>query len=856
MQNIDQPGAFYLGREHDLATGRTGSKALLYDSRDLTTHAVCVGMTGSGKTGLCLSLLEEAALDGVPAIAIDPKGDLGNLLLAFPNLEPGDFLPWIDSATARRQGLTEQQFSEQTASLWKQGLAEWGEDGTRIRRYQNAVEKTIYTPGSHSGMPLTILKSFRAPSDAVLDDSEAFLDRVGATTAGLLTLLGIDADPLRSREHILLANLFDRSWRAGHDLDLPRLIREIQKPSFDRVGVVDLETFYPAADRLKLGMRLNNLLASPSFAGWLEGEPLDVGKLLYTSAGQPRLSIVSIAHLNDAERMFFVTILLNEILSWMRGQPGTSSLRALLYMDEVYGYFPPTANPPTKKPMLTLLKQARAYGLGCVLATQNPVDLDYKGLANAGTWLLGRLQTERDKARVLEGLEGATAQAGAAFDRGRMEQTLASLENRLFLMHNVHEKAPVTFHTRWAMSYLRGPLTRGQIHALMAPRKEALGKAGHGKGVHGTSRGIGAGQSVETGRDGTQRPGAETTPGVAITGGVDASGPASARELERSHFHQRPLLVPGIRQKFWLPMAGFSGNDRLLYRPALLGTGKLHFVRASYHLDHWREVAVLQPIDGKLPEPVWESAQAIAAMPELQDDPRALPAVHGVEHQEPEYDRLASALALEKNYKGWRIDLKNRLYRTESCILWRCEELGAYSLPDEAEDAFRLRITQQAREKRDAAKLAVREKYKKRLDRARQRLRKAEENVNLQRSQFWARAAQLAWTVADTFLNRHRRSRRGASSGARQAMRERGEQTRAELRRENRQADWEDLQNALESELEQIERDYDPTNLQFDRLQLRPRKSDTLVDQVTLVWLPWQIAEDGIQREWEVGSRE
>src|SRR5690606_12942136 len=215
-----------------------------------------------------------------------------------------------------------------------------------------------------------------------------------------------------------------------------------------RVGVVDLDTFFPAKDRLALGMKLNNLLASPSFASWLAGEPLDVQRLLYTADGKPRLSILSIAHLSESERMFFVTILLNEVVAWMRTQPGTGSLRAIVYMDEVFGYFPPTANPPSKRPMLTLMKQARAYGVGCVLATQNPVDLDYKGLSNAGTWFLGRLQTERDKLRVLEGLEGASAAAGASFNRQQMEALLASLGNRVFLMNNVHEDQPVLFQDR------------------------------------------------------------------------------------------------------------------------------------------------------------------------------------------------------------------------------------------------------------------------------------------------------------------------------------------------------------------------------------------------------------------------
>ena len=417
MPDFDQLGSFYLGRKHDLTSGKTSADPLLYDSKDLTTHAVCVGMTGSGKTGLCLSLLEEAALDGIPAIAIDPKGDLSNLLLAFPKLEASDFRPWIDEGEAARKQQSPDEFAAAQADLWRTGLAKWDEGPERIQRYIDSGERVIYTPGSNAGIPITVLKSFSAPPAALIEDSEAFGERVSSAASCLLTLMGIDADPVRSREHIFLSHLLETAWRAGKDVELSQLIRDIQKPPFSKVGVVDLESFYPAAERTKLSMNLNNLLASPSFAGWMQGEPLDIARMLYTKQGRPRIAIISIAHLDDSQRMFFVTLLLNEVLAWIRTQPGTSSLRALLYMDEVFGYFPPVGNPPAKRPMLTLLKQARAYGLGCVLATQNPVDLDYKGLSNAGTWFLGRLQTERDKARVIEGLEGASAQAGAKFNR-------------------------------------------------------------------------------------------------------------------------------------------------------------------------------------------------------------------------------------------------------------------------------------------------------------------------------------------------------------------------------------------------------------------------------------------------------
>jgi len=460
MENYEKLGVFYLGRPFDLKSKKTAPAPLLYDSKNLVTHAVCVGMTGSGKTGLCLGLLEEAAIDGVPAIVIDPKGDLPNLLLTFPQLRGEDFLPWINADEAAKKGLSPEAFAQQQAELWKKGLSEWDQTGERIQRLRDAADFAVYTPGSSAGLQVSILRSFEAPPPALRQEPELLQERVSATVAGLLGLVGLQADPLKSREHILLSTLLGRAWQQGQTLDLPALIQQVQSPPVEKVGVLDLESFFPAKDRFGLVMALNNLLAAPGFGTWMEGEALDIAAMLRTPGGKPRVSIFSIAHLNDAERMFFVTLLLGEVVAWMRAQPGTSSLRALLYMDEVFGFFPPVAEPPSKRPMLTLLKQARAYGLGVVLTTQNPVDLDYKGLANAGTWFLGRLQTERDKERVLEGLEGVAATAGGAFDRGTMEKTLAGLQSRVFVLHSVHEDAPVVFQTRWAMSYLRGPMTR------------------------------------------------------------------------------------------------------------------------------------------------------------------------------------------------------------------------------------------------------------------------------------------------------------------------------------------------------------------------------------------------------------
>src|SRR5687768_4004038 len=473
-QDFEKLGVFYLGRRHDLKAKRTTDELVLYDAKDLVTHAVCVGMTGSGKTGLCVDLLEEAAIDSIPAIVIDPKGDLPNLLLTFPDLRPSDFEQWINEDDARRKGLSPSDYAAQQAETWKKGLATWGQDGDRIRRLREAADFRVYTPGSTAGVPVSILASFAAPPEPVRADAELLQERVRTTATSLLGLMGVEADPIQSREHILVSTILATAWNGGRDVDLAGLIQQIQSPPVQRVGVMDLESFFPAKERFELAMRLNNLLAAPGFENWLSGEPLDVGSILHTPAGKPRVAIFSIAHLPDAERMFFVSLLLNQVLGWMRTQTGTTSLRAVVYMDEIFGYFPPVANPPSKQPLLTLLKQARAFGVGVVLATQNPVDLDYKGLANAGTWFIGRLQTERDKARVLEGLEGATAGAAGKFDRSRMDEMLAGLGNRVFLLHNVHEDELVLFETRWAMSYLRGPMTREQIKRLPKSEETSL----------------------------------------------------------------------------------------------------------------------------------------------------------------------------------------------------------------------------------------------------------------------------------------------------------------------------------------------------------------------------------------------
>jgi hypothetical protein len=782
--DFEKLGAFYLGSVDDAP--------LLYDSGDLTTHAVIVGMTGSGKTGLAISLLEEAAIDGIPVIAIDPKGDLPNLLLTFPELRAADFRPWIDAGAAQQRGRTVDEEAEAAAQRWRDGLAASGQDGARIARFAGASERIVWTPGSRAGRPLSVLRSFDAPKQA--GEAEALRERAQGAVSGLLALVGIEADPLRSREHILLTTLLQTAWSEGRDLDLGALIHAVQKPPFERVGVFDLETFFPARDRSELALALNNLLAAPGFAVWSEGDPLEAPTLLFGAGGKPRLSIVSIAHLSDSERMFVVTLLLQQVIAWMRAQPGSGSLRALLYMDEVFGYFPPTANPPAKQPMLTLLKQARAYGLGVVLATQNPVDLDYKGLSNAGTWFLGRLQTERDKARVLEGLEGASATAGAAFDRGRMEATLAGLKSRVFLMNNTHDDAPVVFQTRQALCYLAGPLTREQIKSLAGP--------------------------------------AQPAPAAPRAEPAKASAPAAA---------ERPVL-PAEAGEAFLP-ATLPGAGRLVYRPALLGTAQLHYVDAKAGVDTWVRALALAPLAEGAPASPWEAAELRdAAAPALSQQPEA----------GAEFEPLPGEAARPTSYTRWKSALEAHLYRSHPLVLFACGDPPLVSRPGEGEAEFLGRVRAEGRAARDRRLAKLREQQAPKLARLKERIADAEARAERERDQYSEKKLQSAISIGTTLVgalfgrklaSATNMGRAGtAARSVSRAARERGDIARAEEKTEDLRAELAALEAELSSALAEQGAGSEPA---LRKLEIAPRKSDLDVERVALVWLPWRRSDGG-----------
>jgi len=713
MQDFEKLGAFYLGREYDIAQREGKEDLLLYNSKDLCTHAVVVGMTGSGKTGLCVNLLEEAAIDRIPSIIIDPKGDISNLLLSFPNLTPEEFRPWVDEGQAEREGISPEVFATNEAEKWKKGLESWGQDAERIRMMRDTVDMRVYTPGATFGRPLTILKSFDAPNEQVLNDSDLLADRISSTSSGLLSLLGIDADPIRSKEHILISNILNHSWSKGQNLDLGTMISKIQDPPFERVGIMELDKFYPEKERRELAMTLNNLLASPSFSNWMMGEPVNIKRMLHTDQ-----------------------------------------------MDEVFGYFPPVKNPPSKQPMLTLLKQARAFGLGCVLATQNPVDLDYKGLSNAGTWFLGRLQTERDKARVLEGLEGASTQAGSKFDKGAMEETLA---------------------------------------------------------------GLGA-EATSADRPGTRKKRASLAPQV----------------------DQQQLVPSSVEQYFVECNRRLDEGQRLIYRPTLIGEGRLHYVRATYKVDKWMDLKFLAEVEsGDRPDEIWPDADPLVEVLDFcrKPDPDA------------EFDELPSEMQKSKSYTSWKKELKEYLYRERAMTIHKCTDLKKYSEPGEELGDFKVRLEQLASEKRDEAREKLEKKYASKLSTLRDRIRRAEDKVEVQEDQYKQSQRSSMISIGTTVLGAlfgrslvSATSARRAGSSMRAAGRvskEKADIGRAEEDLEAAVRKYEDLEAEFTEDMEDLEEKLTVDEMDFEELRVPPRKSDISIEQFGVCWMPFVVDESG-----------
>ena len=828
---------FYLGRTLENPQAEPRDEALYYDPPDLTTHAIVTGMTGSGKTGLCVTLLEEAALQGIPALIIDPKGDLTNLLLHFPDLAPQDFEPWLDPETARRSGKSVAETASETAKMWKDGLEKWDIDSSRLRALKNAAQFAVYTPGSDAGIPISVLSSLAVPDMDWKSNREILREKISSTVTALLGLIGEDdLDPLRSREHILLSHIFENAWSKGKSLDLTELILQTQNPPFDKLGALPVDSFFPAKARTALVMQLNAILAAPSFETWREGQALDIPDLLYTPEGKPRHSVFYLAHLSETERMFFVTLLFSAVETWMRTQSGATSLRALLYMDEIYGYLPPQKNPPSKPPLLRMLKQARAFGVGLMLATQNPVDVDYKALSNAGTWFIGKLQTEQDKARLLDGL----GSAAGGLNRRAYDKLISSLGKRSFILHNVHEKQPALFRTRWAMNYLAGPMTRAQIPAL---------------------NGLVNAQWLEP-EDAQEMPSKLEDTGESLASYQPVSVKKTPRRPERKrvkHPHDgssetRPAIPSSFSEHF-LPFnlslaEAFDAANRplsvdaeqvgIVYRPSLLASATVRFLNRKHGVDS--EISRSRLVANPDPRGVvrWDDfgsvqSDLLTRMPAPQSRFVGL---------EPPLSTAKLMNALKRDFKDW-------LYRSTTLKARANVKLKIYAGPEISKSEFMRLCADAAREKRDTEIDKISDGYERKLDTLENRLKREERELRQDEDELSDRKMEEMGTHAENVLSMFSKRRRRMTTSL--TKRRLTQQAKADVE-ESIEAidDYErqirDLEAEFKEKLDEIGDRWGGVVNEISEVSLKPTKTNIFVDDFGVAWMPYYLVEVGGQR--------
>ena len=827
----DYDGKFYLGRFYNNDKSQITDQHLLYDPEDLTTHAVVLGMTGSGKTGLCIGLLEEAALNNIPALMIDPKGDITNALLHFPDLLPGDFQPWVNPDDARREEKTIEQVAEDTADLWKNGLQKWGIGPDRIKNLQDSAHFAVYTPGSNAGIPVSILASLKSPEIPWEENQETLREKISGTVTALLGLVGVDdIDPVRSREHILLSNIFESAWTQSKDLDLGELILQIQNPPFEKLGVFDINNFFPEKDRFELSILLNNILAAPAFQSWIEGQPLDIQALLYGPDGRPRHSVFYIAHLTDSERMFFVTLLYSAVETWMRTQKGITSLRALVYFDEIFGYLPPLGNPPSKTPMLRMLKQARAFGVGQVLVTQNPVDVDYKALSNAGTWMIGKLQTEQDKERLLDGLEGAAP----GIDRKTYDQLISTLDKRVFLLHNVHDKKPSLFHTRWVMNYLAGPLTRTQLPALNQMVGASLQKEqslqSHASSVQSTGVPVPVDEAGEPGDYGLSVLGSSTRPKTPTGFG--------------EYFLPNNLT---LSQAIKLSTQNFPESATpvgMLYRPVLLAQANVRYLKRNYNLDYEVQPAALVVEPERLGGIRWMT---------WQTEPFEVRSFDRTPLANTRFATLEAPFSESKTLRTMETDFTDWIYYEQKATVMANESLKVYAGPQIPLDEFKQMCQDAANKKRDGEIKKLETSYEKKVDVLKDRLRREERELKDDEAELSQRKLEEFGTHAENVLSlfsgRRRKmttslSKRRMTSNAKADVEESVE-TIQEFKH-----DIETLNKETEDSLAETRQKWAGAAEEISEIPVTPYKKDILVELFGIAWFPYHVVDrDGRMME-------
>jgi len=787
LDYYEKLGIFYLGEKVDPKSLKKNGELFLYKSKHLTTHAAIIGMTGSGKTGLGIDIIEEAAIDNIPSIIIDPKGDMGNLLLTFPKLEAENFEEWIDKHEASNRGLSPLDYAKQTAKMWEEGIESWHQDKSRIEKLKKSADFTIYTPGSTAGIPLSVLSSFEAPSEEILQDPDAFSAMLNSVVSSILTLIDIDADPLLSPEYMLLASIFSYFWKEKKDLSLEEIIGYISSPPFDKIGVLPLKSFYPQNERLKLAMLLNNVLASPGFSAWIEGEKLDIQKLLYDEDAKPRVSILSIAHLNDQQRMFFVTLFLNKYIDWMRRQSGTPTLRTVLYMDEIFGFFPATSKPPSKEPMLLLLKQARAYGIGVVLATQNPIDLDYKGLSNIGSWFLGRLQTKQDKERVIDGLISSNS---ASLDKREIEELLSSIKSRTFLFKSAKEDDLTLFETRWVLSYLRGPITKQEIKKLMSDKKRRL----------------------------KEEPKQEQKNNSSLEGLLKAP----------------PILHEDI-ESYYLNLS--PHNQEPVYEPFMIFNAVVRFYNNSRGIDIESEYAFKIYLDERMNEFDFSELEEKEGEDKERCDKKPL--------KNASFYPLPSFIS-SSTFKEMKKEFSDFLYYNKKLELYRNRKLKIESNPDETLADFKIKIQEILKKRYEDEIEKLKEKYEEKEQKLGKRLRRAEDKLEKEQDDVTARTTDtilgFGMTLLDAFLGRKTIKRStatraaGSLRSAGRVFKEKEDVKRAEEEVKSIEEEIRKLDDELKEEIDSLEEKYNIENYEIETFYIKPRRSDIYDIDLFLCW--------------------
>ncbi|MGJ0357686.1 ATP-binding protein [Aliarcobacter cryaerophilus] len=772
---------FYIGKEK--IDGQI--TPLVYQNKDLLTHAAIIGMTGSGKTGLGITLLEEAAIDAIPSIIIDPKGDMTNLLLNFPELNPSDFEPWLDDSEVSNSGGTKEELAIKVSNSYKEGIQRDFQDLSRVKKLKDSADFTIYTPGSSAGVQVSILSSFKAPTIEILEDMELFSNIINSTVHSILSLIDNKSDET-SKESILLASIFTNYFKEQKDLTLEELITLIVTPPFSKIGVFDLETFFPQSDRLKFALKINTIIASPSFSSWLEGESLDISKMLYSQSGKAKVNIFSIAHLNDSQRMFFVTILLNQILAWMRRQEGTTSLKALLYMDEIFGYFPPQANPPSKQPMLTLLKQARSFGIGVILSTQNPVDIDYKGLSNIGTWFIGRLQTKQDIEKVIDGLSSASENG---LNKQELSLALGTLAKRNFIMKNINEESIKTFETRWALSYLKGPLSKDAIKKLMENKKNNSTK------------------NLE-----------------------EKNSEVNEPFIDVSKGKSKPIIVSNIKEKY-----SYSSQNNAYYMQGyLLFSCNVHYLYTLKNVDLKEHINFKIYLDEKASQINFDEREDVLTDTfDEKEKPNSF------------YYELPSFIQNEKELKLLERDFTDYVYRNFKLTLYKNDTLKISSKQYESLDDFKIRIQDRLNEQIDEKIENLKQKFEKENTLLEQKISKLFEKLKKEEQDALSATTNsiisIGTSILGAFFGKSSKTAivskvATSSRGVSKALKERSDIKTVQGEIDALQSLQDGLEEKLKIEIEKINDEFNISKYTIEEFFIKPKRTDIYDIKIELLW--------------------